>query len=675
MAGDVNNIRWKIGWSPWSVIIGVTVVFTLIGAGVEEVGAFFVLGILAGVITWYWGVREINDKYRPFVKKFIGESERNAKRGIDVEDANLYNLTYNSGSSPLLVEPSDTYYNTTIVVTETSINLNKGAEYDMKSRSGVGGGTNKEIYYDQVTGVQSHQDGAFTELEIKTSGGGSTRISSSATDTVDEVVSEVRQRVREIKNPGSSRRSRREGRGRGAEARQQAGASAESSDPDPDPSRDVSGDSQPSESGASESTPHPVTAVADDVASRTRPSDPLAGELCRVLSASSPDEGRVEDVLEDVVDRLERAGTVADAVADVDDATDERRVEAAKRSLAAQEGPIADGVEPVFERVLELETEVAEARSESASASTSASEGRPDENRREEIAELEAELDRYRRTYDRIEDAAGTVCREAARSGGLTFRTDEVDDRTVELADALEDGELVFDTPGTDLALIVDEVERTVRPQTAQSRELLEVLGDSGWEESDVSAVLESTVETVDEHAELRAAVADIGTNDVRRRLDSLDDELQREEGAVYRHLADRVRELEAMVDRDGVDDVQLYAIYQECTFYDRTLLPRLARSRSDEGSADVQRLASDVESRVATIEDEYVSVRADHNHTIPNHFLSLARDLRREAATLEERNPERAAGILSATDELLGHVEQLYERNEYSVMLRRLRG
>lgn len=674
MAGDVNNIRWKIGWSPWSVIIGITVVFTLIGAGVEEVGAFFVLGILAGVITWYWGVREINDKYRPFVKKFIGESERNAKRGIDVEDANLYNLTYNSGSSPLLVEPSDTYYNTTIVVTETSINLNKGAEYDMKSRSGVGGGTNKEIYYDQVTGVQSHQDGAFTELEIKTSGGGSTRISSSATDTVDEVVSQVRQRVREIKNPGSSRRSRGGGHGHGTDASQQAGSSAGSSDPDPDPdpdhNRDGTADGQPDESsGASEPTPHPVRAVADDVASRTRPSDPLAGELCRVLSASSPDGERVEDVLEDVVDRLERTGAVADAVADVDDPADERRVESAKRSLAVQDGPIADGVEPVFARVLELEDELAEARS------ASTSEDDPTRDRREEVATLEAELDRVRQRYDRIEDAAGTVCREAARSGGLTFRTDEVDDRTVELADALEDGELVFDTPGTDLAPIVDEVERTVRPQTAQSRELLEALGDSGWEDSEVSTVLESTVETVDEHAELRAAVADIGTNDVRRRLDSLDDELQREEGAVYRHLADRVRELEAMVDREDVDDVQLYAIYQECTFYDRTLLPRLARSRSDEGSAGVQRLASEVESRVATIEDEYVSVRADHNHTIPNHFLSLARDLRREAANLEERNPERAAGILSATDELLGHVEQLYERNEYSVMLRRLRG
>ncbi|OYR52666.1 hypothetical protein DJ71_28110, partial [Halorubrum sp. E3] len=245
--GSVNNVRWKIGWSPWAVTIGVTIVFTLIGAGVDQPGLLFVLGIFAGIITWYWGVREINANYRSFVQKFIGESERNAKRGIDLDEAKLYNLTYNSGSSPLLVKASDTYYNTTIVVSETSINLNEGAEYDMKSRSGVGGGTNKEIYYDQVTGVQSHQDGTFTELEIKTSGGGSTRISSAATDTVDEVVSEVRQRVREIKNPKSRRRDRRDdpGRASGASDRatQSSTASPAAQDTETDADTDPSGDS------------------------------------------------------------------------------------------------------------------------------------------------------------------------------------------------------------------------------------------------------------------------------------------------------------------------------------------------------------------------------------------------------------------------------------------------
>jgi len=675
--GNVNNVRWKIGWSPWAVIIGVTIVFTLIGAGVEQVGAFFVLGILTGIITWYWGVREINGKYQSFVQKFIGESERNAKRGIDVDDAKLYNLTYNSGSSPLLVKPSDAYYNTTIVVSETSINLNKGAEYDMTSRSGVGGGTNKELYYDQVTGVQSHQDGAFTELEIKTSGGGSTRISSAATDTVDEVVSEVRQRVREIKNPQSGRRDRRDDRGRGTGTNERSGGSPPAAGPDADGNSGPSGDVDSGPSGdvasdtnedASASTTHPVTAVSDRMASRARPSDPLAAELCRVLSADPPDEARVEDVLSDVIDRLERAGAVSDAVEDLGSSPDERRVESAKRSAARQEGPLARGVESALDRVLELETAVSEAESEDDSGSDSAREHRA------EIDELQGELDRFRQRYDRIESAAGNVCREAAQTGEISFRSADTDDRLVELADALDDGELVFDTAAGELEPIVEDVERAARPQTAQSRELLAALSGPGWADDEVSAVLESTVETVDEHVELRGAVADIGTSDVRRRLDSLDSELERAEGAVYRHLADRVRELEAMVG-EGVDEVQLYAIYQECTFYDRTLVPRLSRSDGSSEGVDVARRAREVEDRIASVNDDYVSVRADHNHTIPKHFLDLADTLCDRARRTGDDRPQQAAGQLAAASALLDHVEELYERNEYSVMLRRLRG
>ncbi|SDR44184.1 hypothetical protein [Natronobacterium texcoconense] len=202
---------------------------------------------------------------------------------------------------------------------------------------------------------------------------------------------------------------------------------------------------------------------------------------------------------------------------------------------------------------------------------------------------------------------------------------------------------------------------------------LCRTLSDPSATSERVEDVLQDAIEVL-ETAEALEGIDDIGERDVRRRLDSLEAELQDRDGATYRHLVDRIRELEAMVDRNG-DAVQLYAVYQECTFYDRTLLPRLARARSADQPSDVGRLAADVESRIETIEDEYVNVRADHNHTIPNHFLSLARDLRQEAMQLESERPERAVGLLSAADELLAYVEQLYDRNEYSVMLRRLRG
>lgn len=670
MAADINNLRWRVGWSPWRVIIGVTVAFAIIGAAMEAIGPFIALGLLGGIVVWYWGVREINNKYEPLIQKFIGESERNARRGIEVDSAELYNLTYNSGSSPPLVSPAETYHNTTIVITDTSINLNKGAKYDMEARSGAGGGTNEEIYYDQVTGVRSHQDGTFTELEIQTSGGDSTRISSIATDTVDEVVSEVRQRVREIKNPGSSRGpgtrsepNRRGGQGatdRTEPADRSTGPSAvtEQSGSEPAPARD---DGDESERTAA----HPVTTVADDVTSRTRPTDPIADELCRVLSDPDPDEDRLEDALEDAVDRLEQAGAVADAVEGIDDPTADAQLRSAKRTLSVREGPIAAGLEPVFDRVLEGDESSAV---ESELAETEAA-----------LSETEAELERSEREYERLRTAAETVCREADRGGAVTLRTGDVADRTAELADALESGSVALEDPTatdpteTAIASTAADLERAVRPESSQSRELLEALGEP--DPDGLESVLRSTVDSLDAYADLRAVVADIGERDVRRRLDAIDDELGRKDGDVYRHLADRVRELEAMLERDGVTDVQLYAIYQEATFYDRTLLPRLSRSLGGDSGADLGRSIAEVEERIGAIEREYVEVRADHNHTIPRHFLSLADDLRAEAQRAESEEPTRAAGLCAAADQVLDHVEALYERNEYSVMLRRLRG
>ncbi|MFC4540384.1 hypothetical protein ACFO5R_00340 [Halosolutus amylolyticus] len=667
MAADVNNLRWKIGWSPWLVLIGVTVVFTLIGAMIDAAGPFVGLGLFGGIVIWYWGVREINNKYQPFVQKFIGESERNARRGIEVDSAKLYNLTYNSGNSPPLVSPSDTYYITTIVVTDTSINLNKGAEYDMEARSGVGGGTNKEIYYDQVTGVRSHQDGTFTELEIQTAGGKSTRISSIATDTVDEVVSEVRQRVREIKNPGSSRGQRTD---RNADqrstpsttapetpARERNTESLTSTDQSPEDTTVPIGEEE-RKSDSEDVTPQPIASVADTVASGTRPSDPVANELCRVLSDPSPDEQRLEEALEDAVDRLEEAGAVAAAVERIDDPTADAQVESAKRTLTVRDGPIADGLEQVFERAVEsTRTEAIEA----------------------DLSATEAELERSERQYDRLRTAAETVCREVTRSGVLTLRSSDVVEQTTELADTLESDTVVLkrpdatQEPATELPSIADDVERSVRPQSAQSRELLETLSEPEAEDSE--SVLRSTVNSLDAYAELRSSIADIGRRDVERRLNAIDNELQRKNGDVYRHLSDRTRELETMLDRDDITDVQLYAIYQECTFYDRTLLPRLSRSLDSDSAVETGRLIANIGDRIDRIEREYIDVRADHNHTIPRHFLSLADDLRVEAQSVEGESPMRAASLCTAADKVLEHVEALYERNEYSVMLRRLRG
>ncbi|MEZ3115906.1 hypothetical protein RYH80_08240 [Halobaculum sp. MBLA0147] len=89
-----------------------------------------------------------------------------------------------------------------------------------------------------------------------------------------------------------------------------------------------------------------------------------------------------------------------------------------------------------------------------------------------------------------------------------------------------------------------------------------------------------------------------------------------------------------------------------------------------------VSERVTDVAERRREITELYVNRREDHNHSIPLLFLRTADTLRERAETaMTDGDATRAAATAEAAAELLDTVESLYERNEYSVMLRRLRG
>lgn len=91
-----------------------------------------------------------------------------------------------------------------------------------------------------------------------------------------------------------------------------------------------------------------------------------------------------------------------------------------------------------------------------------------------------------------------------------------------------------------------------------------------------------------------------------------------------------------------------------------------------DSMDAAVERVAD----RRREITELFVNRREDHSHTIPLLFLSTVDDLQetaREAAA--DGETERADGLTTAALAVLDTVESLYEENQYSVMLRQLRG
>lgn len=692
---DVNGIAWWIGWNFWITIIGVMLIVAMIGfMTVDEagqIGAIAFFGLLAGFAVYFWGTRVVNANYQELLSRFVSQAERNAARGIDVAEAGSYSLTWGNGKSPPFVKPSRIYRTTTLVVTGTSVNINEGAKYIMASREAGSGGTNRELFYDQITAVDSHQDGNHSTLEIRTAGGESIEVGSGATETVDAAISAVRKRLRDVKagrnmSMGQQTAQQKSQDGSSTEGRSttetevSAGSDSSGSGPEtdtaesePEPKRqclscrnridpdvdfcpscgagspfEPGAEAESAETGASseaegdrDSAPSIVAEAAGAIERRTEFDSPAARELCRVLTDESSDEDDLQSAISEAVEQLETEAAVSEAVKPANRRSTVDVYENIKRDLDRQQGRLPSAVEPLVDRLIRA-------------------------NRK---------LERREEDHETVIEEAKTVCEAAARSGSVSFETRDTGERLSELAAELRRENVIVTEPSASIGSVAETVDRQARPSSGLSRELLDGLKDPD-DESELEATIRESVEVLDEYAETREMLSEIGPEDVRRRLDSLDQELASQDTPAYSHLSDRVRELEALLDDpESIDDIQLYAIYQEVSYYDRTLLPRLSRSLLGDDGGDIEELLGTVQGRIEDIRSEYVSVRPDHNHSIPKHFLGLVEELSADAERELTTRPERAGGVLLAADAVLDHVQELYERNEYSVMLRRLRG
>lgn len=672
---DINGFAWKIGWSPWLTTLGITIIAIIVGAVIKAIAPLAGVGLLLGIGIYFYGTRVVNANYEHLLNQFISESERSAARGIEVANSSTYSLTWGTASSPIFVKPSKIYKTTTLVVTGTSVNINQGAKYTMSSRAKKAGGSNREFFYDQITAVESHQDGTTSTLELRTSGGESIEVGSGATDTVDAAISEIRKRLREVK----SGRNQSMGQAVDQQATEQSSpdmddgdregsssSSTGSEDTSPEAECTSCGESVavdaafcpacgaesplqatvPDEStstdadtGASE----PSSAVADvakRLERRLNPESSESRQLCRVLSDPEASDDEIQAVMEEAIDRLDSASAVEDAVQPADRRATTDVLEDVKQDLAGRRGPLPAAVEPLVDEVLDAKREL------------------------EHQADSQSDL----------ADPMATICRVAERSEAVSFDHRDIDARAEELATALETDAVTIAGQGVSVPAVADDVDRRVRPTSEEARALLAELREPE-DEAALSETITEVVSVLDDYGETREMLADISVTDVTRRLESLERELQSQDTAVHSRLATRVRELMSMVEDGTADDIQLYAVYQEVSFYDRTLLPGLDMSGSAGGSADTAQLQSTVTRRIEAIESDYVSVRADHNHSIPRHFLTLTEELAADADEAMASDPDKAAGLLLAADSLLDHIEALYERNEYSVMLRRLRG
>lgn len=288
----------------------------------------------------------------------------------------------------------------------------------------------------------------------------------------------------------------------------------------------------------------------------------------------------------------------------------------------------------------------------------------------------ERELDR-----ETVADATDALTEAAADAADLGVGPDSnrsVAERLRRLADAVERDEVSFAESGDAgrVASVAREVRQSQGPNSVVADRLLDRLASP--ELGDLEAALDTAVEHLNAATTTRSVVDDLDHEAVADLADDVASQLDDAEGPLAEVVAERVGELRGRVERaDESNAVVPYAAREELRFYDGTLVSHLDEPEPREASSGgADGAINAVAERREEIERRYVDGRHDHNHTIPLHFLSLVDALLEEAERAAATgDADRADGLRTAAEETLDRVEQLYEYNEYSVMLRRLRG
>lgn len=386
-----------------------------------------------------------------------------------------------------------------------------------------------------------------------------------------------------------------------------------------------------------------VGAAAESVRQRQSPGSPLARELLDVMADEHVDRRTVEDTLADAVTELEAAHAVTRASDRAGDVSSPRGAETFAQRVREVDGDLAASLAPVASRLVDA------LEGDSASASS------PDPSA---VSALEA------------------MCDAAERETSVSLSGSTTLERGEALASQVRDGEVSFETGGDPVPAAARSVGAQAEPTSAAASALLDALSDPAGNSAErIEGALTTAVGALDEHETTQRVLEDVSVadvtavaNEVKRELDPGND--------VESTLLERVASLTERVERSSdANVVDRYVAHEELTFYRDTLLPALASGRSDDGGdASTASLLESVDERIGDVEG-YYERREDHNHTIPRHFVSLARSLRDEGERLAGAEPERARGVLEASDAVLDHVESLYEQNQYSILLRRLRG
>jgi hypothetical protein len=289
------------------------------------------------------------------------------------------------------------------------------------------------------------------------------------------------------------------------------------------------------------------------------------------------------------------------------------------------------------------------------------------------------DLEDCRSEYRRLSESTEVICGTVATQTAWSADTNDPDEATTQLADALEDESVWFADETSSIAGFAASVDATDVAQSKPATEFLDVLRNaSSIDDRRVRDAIREAVEAIDRTETVTTRLEGVDPDAVVRTADRLLSNLDANSSTIVPHLRERIEDIKGTAKRSNdADLLTLYAGRQELRYYDRTLIPQL--SGSAEESTETDALAGridEVDDRRAEMRQSYPSEYPDCDHTIPIYFFDLASTLLEEARDLQTRGkPQQAAGVVDATEQLLDWIEGLYETHSYFVLLKELRG
>lgn len=382
-----------------------------------------------------------------------------------------------------------------------------------------------------------------------------------------------------------------------------------------------------------------VAAAVERARSGRSVRSPVATSLLSALADERVDRRMVRDAVEDAVDDLETAHAVEQAAERAGNLDSVAGARAFDERLEELDGPLPRALRSASSRLVEA------LRADGGDEAT----------------------------VDALSELVGAADQQTA----TTFEGSTAGERGRTLARRVTVGDVRFDDGESAVATAATTVDTRENPDSAAASGLLDALREHDDARTGrLEDVLTTAVGALDEHEAVRQRLADVDERDVTRVANSVKRDLD-PGNAVEAALLERVATLTSEVERSTRSDgLVQYAAHAELAFYRDTLVSVLESDRRvvDDASGSPTALRDEVAARIEEVE-AYYERRGDHNHTIPRHFVSLARTLFEEAEGRLDAEPERARGALEASEAVLDHVEDLYERNQYSILLRRLRG